>query len=84
MPGCAICDGRFAEHGCAYCGRQACSSCLDVERRKCIKCNDKKRMPITRFVRQNLFLFIFMLRASQKRLPGKMPRKSRARIGSLW
>ncbi len=60
MPGCTICGGRFAEHTCAFCGRQACSSCLDVEVRKCIKCNNRTTVPLARFVRQNMILVVFL------------------------
>jgi len=60
MPGCAICGGRFAEHNCAYCGRSACSSCMNVEISKCIKCEDRKTVPWRRFIRQNRILIIFL------------------------
>jgi hypothetical protein len=60
MPECAICGGRFAEHKCVYCNRSACSSCINVEISRCVKCEHKKSIPTLQFVRRNLILFIFL------------------------
>lgn len=60
MPGCTICGGRFAEHKCVYCAKSVCSSCMNIELSKCIKCKDKTMLPMKQFVRRNLILFIFL------------------------
>lgn len=60
MPGCAICGGRFAEHKCTYCCRSVCSSCMNVENNKCLKCRNITAIPLRQFVRRNLILIIFL------------------------
>ncbi len=58
--GCEICGSRFAENKCAYCGKSVCSSCMVSEGIKCIKCRDKKSIPLKRFVRRNIILIVFL------------------------
>lgn len=60
MPGCEICGGRFAEHRCIFCNRTVCSSCMAPETGKCRRCSGVRRLPLGRFVRRNMILFIVL------------------------
>ncbi len=55
-----ICNSRFSEHRCSYCNARVCSSCIDHNAMKCIRCRDLKSMPNKRFILNNMRLFIII------------------------